>query len=508
MENMPIKSFCDKVPLLIQSAIQPHGAIIVVSKKDLNIIQVSGNIKDILGLDPCNLLNTSFNSLLLKEQQILLQNQLNDSLPCSKPLALNLKHKSAENICWMYIQPQENYYIFELEPQDVINDHDFTTIIDKIETCLAEIRLATTLSSLCEKVAKIFKRIAHYDKVMVYQFDMDWSGLVIAEEKEAAMESYLGLKFPATDIPKPVRDFYLVNQYRYIPTINYQPIGLLPSLNFISQKITDITFCYLRTVAPVHIEYLQNMQITATASYALIVQGKLWGLIACHHRTPKYLTTELRMLLKSITETISLQLTMLIEKNDHELKTSMLHTELRLTELMFEASCKGQHLLKGLVQAQSPNLLNLFNAGGALIAFQNKYHILGVTPSRKAMKDLLEWLAATMQEAIFITDKLPALFEASKAYEAICSGLVAIRIGEKVFDYILLFRPALIQTINWAGNPHKTIYFEKDSTQYHPRHSFEIWKETVKGCAKPWHANEIETVKRFASRINEYLLIR
>jgi chemotaxis family two-component system sensor kinase Cph1 len=349
---------------------------------------------------------------------------------------------------------------------------------------------------MCQDVVKEVRRITGFDRVMIYQFDQEAAGRVIAEDTNQETP-YLDLHYPPSDIPKQARQLYTLNWLRLIPDISYQPVTLIPEPNPFTNQPLDLSLSVLRSVSPIHLEYLQNMGVTASMSISLIQDQKLWGLIACHHSSPKYVPYNIRTACEFIGQVMSVELANKEASEDIEYKMQLKSLQTQFVEVLSQA----EYFLEGLVQLKS-QLLNLVNATGAVICSGTQYIRVGETPSEEAVHALLDWIKPQIHHSLFETRSLSSVYPAAESFKAIASGVLALEISKVHHNYLLWFRPEVIQTVNWGGNPNKPVEVLDDgSLRMSPRKSFELWQETVRGCSLPWKSYEVEGVAELRSLI-------
>jgi light-regulated signal transduction histidine kinase (bacteriophytochrome) len=363
------------------------------------------------------------------------------------------------------------------------------------------INAAPDVKGACEVAARQLKALSGYDKVMVYQFDKDWNGTVIAEELEPGMESYLGLTFPASDIPRQARAMYLKNPYRLIPNRDYVPVSLYPVINPITNAFTDLSGCNLRSVPAVHLEYMKTMQIMTSMSCRILKDGQLWGLFSCHHRTPYYLPYEGRVLFELLSDIIAARIVSLHYKGNTDVYTRLHDIHARLVEQVYT----DNNLLKGLLKGET-NVLRLLGATGAVMVADRQMETAGRVPDRYALQDLLLWLQSSAEKGVSQVQSLSAIYEPAHAFTDIASGLLIIPVQPQKNEFLLLFRPEVVQEVNWGGNPDEAIRFEKDNIQYHPRNSFSVWQQKVQYTALPWEETEMVMAGHLRNFILEYII--
>jgi light-regulated signal transduction histidine kinase (bacteriophytochrome) len=491
-------SFCGSVPLHQINLIQPYGILIVVEPESYRIVQVSENIKEVLDLSPAEVVNTLLEQYLSAKQLVELKDKLADRLKFKVPFTLSFSGKAF----LVVVHEQENGLIMELEAQSQATpDNSFITIYQQLKYAMEAINDAPDVKGACQVAARQLKELSGYDKVMVYQFDKDWNGTVIAEELEPGMESYIGLTFPASDIPRQARAMYLKNPYRLIPNRDYVPVSLYPVINPINNAFTDLSGCNLRSVPAVHLEYMKNMQIMTSMSCRILKDGQLWGLFSCHHRTPYFLPYEGRALFGLLSDIIAARIVSLHYKGNTDVYTRLHDIHARLVEQVYN----GNNLLKGLLEGKT-NVLHLLGATGAVMVSDRQMETVGKVPDRYALQDLLLWLQSSGETGISQVQSLAAIYEPAHAYADIASGLLIIPVQPQKNELLLLFRPEVVQEVTWGGNPDDAIRFEKDNIQYHPRNSFSIWQQKVQYTALPWEETEMIMAGHLRNFILEYII--
>ena len=344
--------------------------------------------------------------------------------------------------------------------------------------------------------------MTEFDRVMLYKFADDGHGSVIAEEKIDTLEPYLGLHYPESDIPRPARQLFLENSIRVIPDTNFQSSAeLFPKINPVSGKPIDLTNSILRSAAPCHIEYLHNMGVGASLTISLIKDNKLWGLIACHHQAPKFVSYELRKACEFLGRIIFSEISGKEETEDYDYQINLKQVQSSLVEYMSQED----NFIDGLVRNQL-NLLDLTNAEGAAVYFGGKYTLIGNTPTEEELNFLVEWLKNNVKDEVFSTDSLPSMYPDAISFKNVASGLLAIPISKQ--NYVLWFRPEIIQTVNWGGNPHQAFSVDQSegNVRLSPRKSFDLWKEIVQLTSLPWQNVEIKAALELRKSIINIVL--
>ena len=480
---------CDREPIHISGHIQPHGVLLVVQEPQLKILQVSENALHLLGFAPESAigqdLSLLFDPLQLEKLKACLRNE---NLKTVNPIKLYVERpgKSLEFDCILH-RVQEVLMV-ELELATSQENLSVFSFYHSVRATVSKIQSAKNLKDLCQVTVEEVRQISGFDRVMVYQFDPEGNGAVIAEDKAEKLSPFLGLNYPSSDIPKQARQLYSLNWLRLIPDINYKPVPIVSGKNAVTTQPRDLSFSVLRSVSPIHIEYLQNMGVAASMSISLIKDKELWGLIACHNYTPKYLNYELRAACEFIGQVMSLELQSKEGNEDYDYK---LHLKSLQTKI-FEDISTSENLSQVLVKCQH-NLLEAVNAQGAAIVFGDQCYRVGQTPQGESLKYLTQWVQKHLNQEIFYTDSLTKCYPEAEEFKDTASGCLAIAISPTQKIYVLWFRPEVIKTVNWAGNPNKTLQTDEDGNyRLSPRKSFELWKENVRYKSLPWKQCEID----------------
>ncbi len=480
---------CDREPIHISGHIQPHGVLLVVQEPQLEILQVSENTLHLLGFAPESAIGQDLSLLFDRVQLEKLKACLrNENLKTVNPIKLYVERpgKSLEFDCILH-RVQEVLMV-ELELATSQENLSVFSFYHSVRATVSKIQSAKNLKDLCQVTVEEVRQISGFDRVMVYQFDPEGNGAVIAEDKAEMLSPFLGLNYPSSDIPKQARQLYALNWLRLIPDINYKPVPIVSGKNAVTTQPRDLSFSVLRSVSPIHIEYLQNMGVAASMSISLIKDKELWGLIACHNYTPKYLNYELRAACEFIGQVMSLELQSKEGNEDYDYK---LHLKSLQTKI-FEDISTSENLSQVLVKCQH-NLLEAVNAQGAAIVFGDNCYRVGQTPQGESLKYLTQWVQEHLKQEIFYTDSLAKCYPEAEEFKDTASGCLAIAISPTQKIYVLWFRPEVIKTVNWAGNPNKPLQTDEDGNyRLSPRKSFELWKENVRYKSLPWKQCEID----------------
>ncbi|PPS45094.1 ATP-binding protein [Chroococcidiopsis sp. TS-821] len=485
----PILTTYDKEFLHLSGAIQPHGLLFALKEPQLEIIQVSNNTFELLGFHPQALLNRSLKDLLSPTELHFIEGCLVKDFESVNPIKLSLAiSNNIKNFDGILHRCGE-ILILELEPKLTQEDRDFIRFYHLVKGAIAKMQKAPTLLEMCQSITQEVQKLTGFDRVMIYQFDGKQAGKVVAEQKREDLTSYLGLHYPATDIPDQAKKLYMLNRLRLIPDINAQPKELVPLQNPITNQPLDLSYAVLRSVSPCHLEYLRNMGVTASMSISLNKDKKLWGLIACHHYSPKYVSYEVRTACEFLGQVMSLELANKEENEnlDYKIRLKSIQTK------FIEAMPLTENFMDGLVKDKA-NLLKLVDAQGVAICTNGDLSVAGKTPSKSDIYHLIEWVETKIDNDIFYTDCLPKHYPIAEKFKEVASGLIVLSISQMQKNYVLWFRPEVIQTVNWGGDPYGNF-------ELSPRKSFELWQETVRSQSLPWKQCEIDAVLELRSAI-------
>jgi chemotaxis family two-component system sensor kinase Cph1 len=495
---------CDQEPIHLTHWIQPHGLLLAVSEQDWRIQQLSRNTLAYLGIPPEELINQPISKILPTEK--LREALRNKSLAGSLTRLFRWDYEAKEQCFTFDVIAHRTNGLLILELEECLDERDDVPELDVFyKTLFHNLEQAPLVQVAYQQAVAAVRLLTGFDRVMLYRFDEEGNGAVVAESAGGGVETYLGLHYPASDIPRQARELYLRNRTRIVAEVNAEVVPLWPALNPKTGESLDLSFSTLRSLSPVHIEYLKNMKVQASMSISLAKEGQLWGLIACHHLTPRRVSYRKRMSCEFLGQILSLQLAL---KEDAELLACRDEAKMRVQEVM-EAVRNGTDFLASLLQPDL-NLPALVNASGVAVAYQGDCHLIGKTPNPQQVSSLANWLSnhgeLYDEQDVFSIRSLPALYPEAENYKEVAAGVTGFSLSKAPGSYILWFRPEEIETIHWAGNPHKPVELQNGETRLQPRKSFELWKEIVRGKCIPWASYEIETLALLHSFLLTHLL--
>lgn len=485
---------CDKEPIHIIGKSQSHGVIVACDKKTLKVTQIGENAEDFFGTPYSELLGRSIKSLLGED--------LSNEFAKIQEGQENLEVKEVEvSDCKFVVIPHvsgESLILdFELTDTDY-NPFEYQRQLSRILNSLGK---TVSPIDLCNEAARITRNIFGYDRVMIYKFDEEWNGEVVAEEKKDELESWLGLHYPASDIPKQSRELFLKHRVRIIADVNYKPVPLHPELSPINNQPLDLSKSELRAVSPIHIEYLQNMEVGASLTAALISNGKLWGLLACHHYSAKYISYYRRQTCDFLTQIFSNELS--LKETNQYIKKLDEWSEIR-SYLVSQMKYKDK-IKNGLLE-QEVIFTDLLECEGGALILNGKIRLLGSTPQKKQVKALAENFLSKLEEPLFFSKNLSKYYEPAIEFKSRASGLLAVKLGNSNQDFLMWFRPEVVQNVSWGGNPDKKANFDEEKQRITPRKSFQKWTQKLTGFSDSWQDYQISAAKAIQESLSNIIL--
>jgi len=481
-------AFCGNLAIHQTNSIQDYGFLLVVDIDTLEIVQGSENVDLITSKPIRELIGTNLSDFITDKELTGLKTEIERGPRTRVPYSCSFNNDGVMLSVTLLCHIKSDLVILEIEKDDQEPERSFSAVFQEVRSFISTLENTASLQDICEASIHEIRRITGFDGIRMYRFDKDWNGTVIAEEIEGELESYLGQTFPASDVPRQARALYIKNPFRLIPDRNYKSFKLFPVINSITNGFLDLSDCNLRSVAGVHLEYMANMNVTASMSIRVMVDDVLWGLISCHHTSPKYLSTESRFIFEWLSMEISYRISSVLQQEQLAVSAEMLKKKALITENIFS---KGD-VVKGLMEDENQNLLSLFNCSGFAVNLNGNLSSKGIVPEKEELENLILWAEGKTTGIVFSTHGLAEIYEEGKSYADIASGILLIPVKGVKGNFIICFRPERIRNIKWGGDPNQAINMEKDGLSYHPRNSFKLWLETVYGQSEIWSENELE----------------
>lgn len=484
----PDLTTCDREPIHAPGAIQPHGILLVLTEPDLRIIQASANLRAHVGLNAAAMLGQPLALLLDGPSHDAVRHSLGRNL--AVPHFLPPLLTSTGNRFEASIYRTRAGAVLELEPHTGTGGLDVARVI---RDTMADAHRAPTLAAVCQSAAERLRALTGFDRVMVYRFQADDVGSVIGEARQDDLPPYLGLTYPASDIPKPARELFLRNTLRVRRGNEDASSPLIPPLNPISGGTLDMTHCVLRATSPVHLEYLRNMGVSASLTLSIVLDGRLWGMFACHHGEPKYVPHAHRLACQALGHLLALQIEATLHAEEATRRLRMHDWVLRALHTVAGSTSLGEAFRR-----LGPTLAQFVVADGVVIRSDGRTETYGSTPKREELRELEAWLAASRPDTVFATNMLSRCLPAAAAYADRGSGLLALPLPAAA-GRVFWFRREMVRTVTWAGDPRKPV--EAAGERLSPRKSFAAWAETVRGQAEAWSPAEIEMAQTLAGAL-------
>lgn len=493
---------CESEPIHQLGQIQPHGVMLVLSPDSQHtIVQASSNFPEMFELPFAEVCGKRLADLIPFSELAKIERLIKKANDKSSPSGmLSVQFRQEIHTLQIRVFVSGGMYVLELVNDGSFqNGNQWDSLMLPLQNAMQTLNIETDAYGNLNLVASVVRELTEFDRVMIYRFDSNWEGEVIAESKRDSVHSYLGIRFPASDIPPQARRLYTTNPVRQVADTNAKPVPVLPALNPITRQPLDLSNSTLRSLSPVHIEYLHNMGVQASLSISLLQNGRLWGLIACHHMTPKRLTHSFQETAAIISQLISAKLALIDiqEQQNMGLEASRIIGDLLKNITADSVSALMRHLL--------PELLVLLNATGIIGVVEGKQYVNGDVPEPAQVFELLSWLASQPSTESFSSDYLSLDFSPAAAYPEIASGVLASPVSSDMRNCIVWLRKEKLRTVNWAGKPEKIFQNDPAGIRLSPRKSFENWTELWQGRSTAWSHAESKTAQSVALAITQGL---
>ena len=506
---------CDSEPVQTPGCVQSHGALLVLRFSDLCILQASENTQAVLGHSANTLLGQSASAIIGLDGTSKLREMLDKEPTDCNPLylmtlpAANADGKGISSAAGLdlSVHSVDGVVILEFEATgrtDAVNP-DYYGLVKKTVTRL---QTSNSLQQFCDSVAQEIRELTGLDRVMIHKFHADGHGEIIAESRRADLGSWIGMHYPAEEIPEPTRAMFMKTWIRPVPDVHDALAELTPLVNPDTGKPLNMTYCALRGASIMYTEYLKNMRVAGTLTLAIRRNETLWGLIACHHYAePKYVSYQVRAACEFLAQVASLQYHA-AEDKEHLTYRHQLESVHRL---LVAAATEGGGL--AALTSGTPSLLNGIDAGGVALFHLDRWWCVGKTPSADQLDDLGGWLNAEQfvpsRTPLYATDSLARDYPPAAAFAGVASGLLATPIALSGRNLMLWFRPETLQTVNWRGDPtYEPLAVGPNGPRLTPRRSFELFIESIRERSLPWLQVEIEAASALRLVVMEMVVDR
>ncbi len=512
--------YCSREPIRVPGTIQPHGVFLAVDIQALAVVAASRNAPQLLpvapsaaglppsaaGLPPsaAGLIGRHVADILGEDfagaiRQRLHAGKLRGEAPWQSTLELGDGSPAFD----VAVHSHAGLIHVELELAGARDAADALTSVRQLQEAIIDLRETRgELEALAWVTAHGVRHLMGYERVLVYRFDADWNGQAIAEDKIAGWEQSLdGLHFPASDIPAQARDLYRRSMMRWVPDRDAVPVPIDQGSagDGGGSAPIDLSFARLRSLSPVHLQYHRNMGVNGSMSLSILHEGRLWGLMVCHHRGPHHPSTGQRGAAAALTDAFALRIGSAERSDTEQARRGDL---VRLSSLL--AHMAGAEMVTAALTTGDVTISSLFACTGSAVLYDNDVALLGHTPPEADVRELITWLRARdPSDKLFHTDNLASAYPAWEPHIAIASGVLAVFLSADRSGMLLWFRPEEPQLVSWGGSPHKTMGADQSVL---PRQSFERWVEMRHGVARPWAEWELEMAESLRHGITEVMV--
>lgn len=495
---------CDREPIHIPGAVQGHGVLLAVSEPDHVVRMTSANSASLLGVGPERLLGQRLADVLAGDlvPEEVAADRMSDDPAQHYPLSTTLLVDGRPRDVDVLLHRSGGLLVIELEPGTAPPTTGGSYLLTR--AAAGRINRASGPGDLYRIAVEEISRLTGFDRVMVYRFDEEWNGEVVAEQKADGLNSFLDLRYPASDIPAQARELYRRNWVRLIADVGYRPVPLVPTLNPLTDAPLDLSHAALRSVSPVHIEYLGNMGVSASMSISLLDRGELWGLIACHHYSgPHRPSYEVRAAAEFLGQLLSLRLV----EGAHQQETRHAYQAREaLASLKAAVQLDSRPAAESLTQGNL-NLLHLVRAQGAVLSLEGVEASIGNVPPAGVVHALVDHARAGGHDVLAL-EQVPADLPDLAAHRELACGALVMRLSDG--QYVVWLRPELVHVVAWGGDPYNTeiAVREGDDVRISPRKSFERWQETVRGRSEQWTADDVRLATELRHSLVDALYAR
>jgi light-regulated signal transduction histidine kinase (bacteriophytochrome) len=483
-------SNCEREQIHLPGSIQPHGALMLLREPDFIIERASANAAAFLGID--GQLTGRRLADLGGDLAAVIRPHLDDALG-TVPVAVRGHVGQPERAFDLLLhRPPAGGLVIELEPAGAPVD-----LSVHVERALHTILSASSLVALSDSAALLFRDLTGYDRVMVYRFDEEGHGEVLSEQRRHGLESFLGNRYPASDIPQIARRLYERNRVRVLADIEYVPAPLEPVA---AGADLDMSLCVLRSVSPIHVQYLRNMGVRATLVVSLMVGGRLWGLVSCHHYVPRFVHFEIRAVCELLAEAVGTRIAALESFSEGQAEMSVRRLEQRMIEAISREGDWRTALFDG-----SQSVLQALGATGAALLYEGQIQIAGDVPGTQQLREIGGWLDQQPRGVVATASLGVAAPQFGVLAPGVC-GLMATPVSHTPGEYLVWFRPERVHTVTWGGNPFKAVQLGDDPADLSPRRSFAQWHQLVEGTSDPWTSADLAAARLIGETVTDVVL--
>lgn len=487
---------CDREPIHIIGTIQPSGFLIALTA-DWMIARASANLHEFIGHELADVYGRSLDEVFLPQAVHDLRNRTtmlrnDDAVERMFDVPL-VAGRGNFDVAVHYSGSQ---IVIEAEP----SRGSLGDVTGMVRSMFARLDQCKNMTAFYREGARQIRALIQFDRVMVYRFAADGSGEVVAEACRPGIGQFLGLHYPASDIPAQARQLYLRNMLRVIGDVHATPVPVLPALDETGAPL-DMSLSLLRSVSPIHIEYLKNMGVDASLSISIIVDGKLWGLFACHHYSPNNPNFERR----AVAELFAQMFCMRLESRERQATMEFERRARDISDQLLGAVASDESLLRD-PDWLADILTHAIAADGVGVWLSGGYAFSGQCPPTEDFRRIIRALNTTAAGKVYATDHIGSLIPDTYRFSDKVAGLLAIPISRSPRDYVVLFRSEMVRSVRWAGDPHKPVEYGPNGPRLSPRESFAEWKELVRGKSEPFTSSELRVAETLRATLIEVVL--
>ncbi|MFO1147916.1 MAG: ATP-binding protein [Alsobacter sp.] len=489
---------CANELIHVPGAIMPFGILLALDGPRQRLVRASANAGPVLSCTPRMALDRSLDEVAGPA----LREVLDRVRSIRSRLPEDLGAVCVRDVVFavtMYASGDE--WILELEEPTRCESASSADLYSEVRLLTEAIHGLDSVEDICLAAARSVSRLVGFDRVLVYRFETNWDGVVISEVVNDKLPSYRGLRFPSHDIPAQARALYKINRFRQIPDVGYQPVPIMGRRH----GPLDLSLSALRSVSPVHLQYMRNMGTAASMSISIVVEDQLWGLISCHNVEPRRVSAAARSACTFVGQLVALGIGGHIRYAEAAERVERQRTQ----ALLLAAMASRSRFTEGLL-VDGNNVLALANADGAAVLADGSCVRIGATPPEAVIRRITTWLGQSGQDDLFATDNLAATMSGLDGAADGAAGLLAISISQIHPSYLLWFRAEWVRSIDWAGNPGANDDGDHPAAgqRIGPRHSFQTWTETVRGRSRPWSKVDVDTARGLRGAIVNIVLRR
>jgi light-regulated signal transduction histidine kinase (bacteriophytochrome)/CheY-like chemotaxis protein len=490
-------SNCDREPIHVIGRVQSFGGLISMSS-DWIVNHASVNVHELIGVAAEDLIGKRLKECFSETAIMLIRSRMPMlASPDAVERVFGVELTADGRRFDLSIHLSGRSIVLEFEPRGSERD---TNYINYVRPMVERISRAASSQQLCDDAARQLRNLIGFDRIMVYRFADDGTGVVVSESLKSGMDSFKGLHYPASDIPKQARALYKRNLLRIIADVSDAGAEIIPTVNPDGVPL-DLSMSGLRSVSPIHLEYLANMGVQASLSISILKRGKLWGLFACHHESPRVLGYEMRTAAELFGQLFSFVLDQkeVDEGRDDQDRAQLLHDQL-MAQLAEDASISENF------DAIVDGIASVIPYDGAVGWVDGEFEAIGHTPTRDEFLGLVNFLNTTAASRIYHTDNLVNVYPSAADFVDRAAGMLVLPVSRAPRDYIVLFRRELAKSVTWAGNPDKPVVSGPHGTRLTPRKSFEAWQQIVRNTSAPWQSAEVRAAEALRLTLLEVIL--